>query len=54
MGTDAPAPPDLGEWVRRRWRRGWKRLTVTRDGEPVAGIVSNLDHPFARPGWWSE
>ena len=41
---------DLAEWVRRRYRRGWKSLTVMHGIEQVGGIVRDTT---PRPLWWA-
>jgi len=40
----------LGDFVESKFRQGWRKLTVTRDGDRV-GEISVLD---GQRIWWSE
>lgn len=45
-------PEDLAPWVARKFRQGWRFLSVTRDGREVAGIQRSRIR--GRSQWWSE
>lgn len=42
----------LADLVRSKFRQGWQRLTVTRDGR-VVGAIEPVD-PLHKRLWWSE
>jgi hypothetical protein len=47
-------PDNRGEllrWIQRRFRIGWSRVVILRDGVEVGGIVRD---GFAAPMWWIE
>jgi hypothetical protein len=51
--TGAFVPVDLESWVRHKFDvLGWRKLSVTRDGEEVAAICPGLDD--GKRTWWSE
>lgn len=37
-------------WVERRWRAGWRRLTITTSAGDEVGSIETIDH---RRVWWS-
>lgn len=42
---------DVAAFVLRKFRAGWRSLSITRDGREVGGI---LRAPFDRAQWWVE
>jgi hypothetical protein len=52
VGVGGQLSDPLANWVEARFKAGWRKLTVTYNGEQVGGIAPHPD--TGRRIWWAD